>query len=315
MAQIQRKKRLRTLLVLTAVLVLSLGILTVLQKQPEMIRQPSGSYSLDSHLVVEDVLYNNSLYGSNVTLTNPSTIYQNITKSLIAELQISYTNTRGNATVLYYSYATYVISSSPSWSKETYYFQGKTDAGPGYTESLVFPVNVTSNMSIAERINDQLGQPTSTGYSIFITAYTSSPYGTAKSNLTISVGFRTYSLSGPNSIPVSGYYYSSDLIPGNVIVPIPMVAGYGLLASGIALATSSILIIAPPRADFITKFKRSNRDNLIEVSVAPPEDAVRLNSTDDVFRMAAFTERPVFAYGNVIYVNYDGRTYFAEIRK
>ncbi|MEM3676179.1 MAG: hypothetical protein QXV22_03880 [Thermoplasmataceae archaeon] len=298
-----------------AAILIAISIVSMVQHQPETLKVPSGSYSVSSDLVLYDVLSNNSLYGNNVTLTNPPVIYQNISKDIVVDLVVSYTNSDGNSTFVQYSYQAYIKSDSPSWSKISYASNGSLDIAPGDSHAFSFPINVTSNVSIAQKVNEELGLPTTSGYSIIISASATSPFGVSVSNLTLSINYRTYDLSGPDNSPVSGEFQKTLYIHGDSILPITRYEGYAILAIGIGVAAYPIAMSVQPRSDFVTRFKRTNKENLIEISVAPPDDAIRLNSTDDVFRMATFLERPVFSFGNLIYVNDDGKTYYAEIKK
>ncbi len=68
----------------------------------------------------------------------------------------------------------------------------------------------------------------------------------------------------------------------------PIDYAYVLIAAGVALLIYPAATVKRKKPDPVRKFKRENADNLIEVAVGPPEDAVEIARTEDVFKMASF---------------------------
>jgi hypothetical protein len=189
------------------------------------------------------------------------------------------------------------------------------NASSNATKDLIYPVNVSSNVSFGNSINRELGYTSGYSYSLLFQALATSPYGSSSSNVTLSLGSVTDGISGPSDSPLSGTLYRNATIPGKVIVKLPLDYAYALIAAGIALLIYPAATVKRKKPDPIRKFKQENADNLIEVTVGPPEDAIEIARTEDVFKMASFVERPVFSHEDRIYIEIDGRTYFAEIKK
>lgn len=309
----KRHKKLQIVLISLAVVALIISLVLFFQTGPKVIQEPSGSYSLSSNLYLQDKLSNNTLYGNGTTLTNPSIVYVSITSNLSLDWQVSYTNSVKNSTAVDYSYYVYLISSSPSWKDETYHFSGSRTASGSAQFSMDLPINVSSNISKGEYINSQLGAPTGSGYSLEFVAVVNSPLGTSNSTITMSIGYPTYSVTGPTDNPISGTYSKYVYLPGQQILKLPAEYGYVFLATAISLFFLGFIVNPPEKTPVLEKFRRANSDNLVELTVGPPEGAIKVKGTEEVFKMAAFVERPVFLYENLIYIEVDGKAYYAEI--
>lgn len=309
------KKTTGTGLVIVAVVLLAIGAIILVQPHPREVKEAYGSYSLNTQMKVMDQLRSNSLYGNNTTLIDPATVYRSITKDLYINVSISYFNSQGVSQNLTFTYDVILISSNPSWEKSTYTFSKRLSAGSNYVFSQNIEINVSSNVTTGNDINSQLGFSTGSSYSIYMAATTISSFGTSSSNITLSVGSTTYGISGPTDAPVSGVYYRNAVIPGKVIIPVSRDVSYPLLAIALAVIGYLAYVSYPGKPDYLERFRKANSDNLIELLTGPPEGSTQVKSTDDIFKIASFSERPVFIYENLIYVEVDGKTYFAEIKK
>ena len=105
------------------------------------------------------------------------------------------------------------------------------------------------------------------------------------------------------------------MIPGKIIIPLNRDISYPLIFVAAILLGSFVYLVMPSRPDPVQKFKNDNRENLIELSVGPPEGSIPVKSADDLFRMATFVERPVFIFNDIVFIEIDGKTYYSEIKK
>lgn len=303
-----------SIIIIVAVIILAVALIIYVQPRPREVREAYGSYSLNSSMQLVDQLRNNSLYGNNASLQDPSVIYNNISKDLYVIVDISYFNSQNTGENIDYSYSVYVISSSPSWEKLVYHTTDKSiKATSNYSDSFITDINLTSNITQGSYINRELGF-TSASYSVEIESQAVSPQGSSSSSLTISIGEVTDSVTGPSDVPLSGSYFRDATIPGKVIIPLERDVSYPLFLAAAILLGYTGYLMKPAKIDSVTKFKKDNRENLIELASGPSENAVQVGSTDDLFKMAAFVERPVFIFNNIIFVEIDGKTYYAEIK-
>ncbi len=314
MKKIQGQTLARIVSVAVAVALLAVAGVVLVQPQPRIVKEAYSSYYLESDLSIVDALRNNTLYGNNVSLNNPGIIYKNITKEIYIQLYLEYDPPAANSSVSY-SYSVTLISTNPSWHKVSYESAGRLNTPSAMQKVITFPVNVSSNVSFGNSINRELEFNSGFSYALLFRASAISPYGVSSSNVTLSLAGVTDGVSGPFDTPLSGDLYKNATIPGKVIIRIPVSYAYVLIAAGIAFLAYPAATVKRKGADPVRKFKRDNADNLIELTVGPPEDAIEISRPDDVFRMAAFVERPVFSHENRIFVEIEGKTYFAEIKK
>ncbi len=315
MKSIISKKSKSTVLAVVGIIILAVALIVLVQPRPRDVREAYGSYSLDTRMTLVDQLRNNTLYGNNTNLTNPSVIYKSISKNIFIDVNVNYFNSQGLSERLYYSYSVYVISSNPSWEKLSYSTDKVFNATSGFSDSFVMRINLTSNVSLGSEINDQLGFTSGSSYSINIVSQAKSNLGLADSNLTIAVGGTTDSVTGPGDAPLTGSYFRNAVIPGKIIIPLSRDISYPLIFVGAILLGSIAYLVMPSRPDPVQKFKNDNRENLIELGIGPPEGSIPVKSTDDLFRMATFVERPVFIFKDIVFIEIDGKTYYAEIKK
>ncbi|MEM0156506.1 MAG: hypothetical protein QXN26_00375 [Thermoplasmataceae archaeon] len=298
-----------------AVIILAVAGVVLVQPQPRLVKEAYSSYYLQSDLSIMDSLRNNTLYGNNVTLINPGIIYNNITKGIFIELHLEYIPPEGTDSPISYSYSVTLLSTNPSWNKVSYQSTASLNISSKPQKNIMFPVNVSSNVSFGNSINRELGYNSGYSYALLFMATAISAYGTSSSNVTLSLAGVADRISGPFDSPLSGALYKNATIPGKVIIKLPVNYAYLLIAAGIALLIYPATTVKRKKADVVRKFKRDNADNLIEVNVGPSEGAIEISRPEDVFRMAAFVERPVFSHDDIIYIEIDGKTYFAEIKK
>lgn len=312
-----KKKRTENLLLLVGVILIIVAGVVVIQPKPAVVKEASGSYQLTSDINLLDQLRNNSLYGNNRTLENPGVIYNNITKNLSALFVISYSNSNAEKASVQYEYTVFIQSSDPSWQYRSFSRIGALNVTSGSQNDLESHINVSSNLSIARGINSQLGVSSAGTYSIYFVLSVSSSIGTSSSNMTLTIGNPTDNLNGPLNSPVSGSYFTNVVDPGKIIIPLGLEYAYLILSAGLLLAAVSLYMIISslPRKSYVEKFKEENKGNIIMLNSGPPEGSIEVKSTEDLMRMAAFIERPVFVNENRIFVEMDGKTYFAEIRK
>lgn len=315
MKKLQAQTAVKIISVTVAVILMAVAVVVLIQPQPRLVKEAYSSYYLESDLSVVDALKNNTLYGNNVSLTDPAVIYNNITKGIFIQLDLEYIPSISKDSEISYSYSVTLLSANPSWHKLSYQLNGKMNASSNATEDFMYPVNVSSNVSFGNSINRELGYTSGYSYSLLFQALATSPYGSSSSNVTLSLGSVTDGISGPSDNPLSGTLYRNATIPGKVIIKLPIDYAYVLIAAGVALLIYPAATVKRKKPDPVRKFKQENADNLIEVAVGPPEDAIEIARTEDVFKMASFVERPVFSHEDVIYIEIDGRTYFAEIKK
>ncbi len=297
------------------IIILVIALIILIQPYPREVREAYGSYSMNTEMTLSDQLRNNSLYGNNTTLSNPPLIYNNITRDLYVNVDVSYLNSQVTNSQIEFSYSVYVVSSNPSWEKGVYYSQKLINVTSGYSSSFVIGVNLTSNLTFGSNINRELGFSSGSSYSVFILSREISNLGVSDSNLTIAIGGATNTVTGPSDTPVSGTYFKDAVIPGKIIIPLSRDTSYPLLLIVAIIFGFFAYLIRPEKPDPVEKFKRDNRENLIELAAGPSEESIKVKSTDDLFRMAAFVERPVFIFNNIIFIEIDGKTYYAEINK
>lgn len=298
------------------VLIIIAGIV-IIQPKPVLVKEATGSYLLNTEVGLVDRLKNNSLYGNNTTLENPSVIYNNITYNMSTIFFIQYSDTNLSQTTVGYTYSVFIESSSPSWQYLSYTRTGNIKMNSGNTVYIEPSINVSRNLTIAKKINGQLGVISPGAYSLYFVLTVTSSIGTDQSNMTLALGNPTDSLNRPQDTPLTGSYFKNVVDPGRIVIPLNIEYSYFILAAG-AIATGislAMIISTAPRKSYIEKFKEENRDNVIVLKSGPPENAIEVNSTDDIMRMAAFIERPIFLNGNIIFIEMDGKVYFAEIRK
>ncbi len=315
MKSIISKKSKPTVLAVVGIIILAVALIVLVQPRPRDVREAYGSYSLNTGMTLVDQLRNSTLYGNNTSLTNPSVIYKSISKNIFIDVNVNYFNSHGLSEYIYYSYSVYVISSSPSWEKLSYSTYKVFNATSGFSDSFVMKINLTSNVSLGSEINDQLGFTSGSSYSINIISQAKSGLGLADSNLTIAIDGTTDSVTGPGDAPVTGSYFKNAVIPGKIIIPLSRDISYPLIFLAAILLGSFAYLVMPSRPDPVQKFKNDNRENLIELSVGPPEGSIPVKSTDDLFRIATFVERPVFIFNDIVFIEIDGKTYYAEIKK
>ncbi len=315
MREKNRKKLIQVILVVFLAILLFLGTAVILQPYPKQVREVSSTYSLSSNLYLNDVLKNNSLYGDNATLINPSTIYSSITKKLYVDANFLYNNPKENSTSVYFKYAVTLHSNSPTWSKGTYVSDGNFNLTNGHQENLYFGIDIASNISEGQAINSQLGVSSGASYSISLSLSTVSSFGYSNSTIDLSIGHVSDSLVGPSNKPFEGYTYSNATIPGYVIIPVVRTYGYLFLGVAAPFGIALAFVTDRKKQNPIEKFIKENSENLVSLKQGPPEDAVRVEKTDDIFKIASFTEKPVFVFNDRIFVELDGKVYYAEIRK
>lgn len=310
---VKTAKRVRIILLTIAVVALALSLILFFQVGPKTVQEVSGSYSLNASMLLEDRLSNNSLYGNNTSLLNPSIIYKSITQSLSMNIQIDYSNSNLTRSTIFYSYNVYVISTNPSWQTEMYHVHGFKNVSGKASFNMDFGLNVSANQTKGEAINSQLNFPTTTGYSLEITMLATSTVGTSNSNLSMSIGNAAYTVTGPKDKSATGTYSTPVSVPGQHIINLPKYFFIFFAAGAISMFVAAFIVMPPRKPSPVEKFKRSNAENLIEISRGPPKNAVKVNSTEDIFKIGAFVERPVFLFKNRIYIRLDSVTYYAEI--
>ncbi|MCL4340555.1 MAG: hypothetical protein M1431_00440 [Candidatus Thermoplasmatota archaeon] len=315
MKSIINKKSKSTAIGVVGIIILAIALIVLVQPRPRDVREAYGSYSLNAGMSLVDQLHNSTLYGNNTTLTDPSVIYNSISKDVLIDVNVNYFNSQGSSEQIYYSYSVYVISSSPSWEKLSYSTDKVFSATSSFSYSFVMRINLTSNVSLGSEINDQLGFTSGSSYSINIISQAKSDLGSSDSNLTIAIGGATDSVSGPGDAPVTGSYFKNAVIPGKIIIPLSRDTSYPLIIIAAILLGYSAFLVMPSKPDPVQRFRRDNRENLIELGVGPPDGSIPVRSTDDLFRMATFVERPVFIFEDIVFIEIDGKTYYAEIKK
>jgi hypothetical protein len=303
------------MLALFASILIIIAMIVIFQPGPKSVSEVDGSYSLYSSMNLVDHLKDKLLlYPNNTSLDDPTYIYTNISSFLLVNLTLYYYNSQQNTSTVHSTYEVSVISSDPSWNKETYVSTTTLNVTSDRTYNLVYGVNVSSNITLGKEIDSQLGYSTSGAYAIVISDFVSSGIGSSHSNLTIDVGSAADILTGPNSLPLNGVYSKETEVPGRIIIPVGMIYAYLLAVLGAALIIYLLLTMEPISRDYVKKFKRDHSGDLIELDTGPPESAIRVIETEDLMKMALLTESPVFVHDNIVFTELNGKSYYSEIR-
>ena len=314
-AKLQGRKVTRLALAIFASVLVIIALIVVFQPGPKSVSETDGSYSMSSNLNLVDQLKDNLLYPNNTSLDDPSVIYTNITSNIFVNLTVYYYNSMENSSSVHCTYQVFVISSDPTWTKETYTSASNLTLTRGNSSSLIFNINVSSNLTKGKEIDSQLGYSSSGAYAIEITDIASSQIGSSYSNLTIGVGSSADTLTGPNNIPLNGLFSKTVTVSGRTIIPLGMIYAYLMAGIGASTVIYLLLTMAPRKSDYVKKFRKDNSGDLIELDSGPPEGAIRVIETDDLMKMALITESPVFVYEDTIFTELNGKTYYSEIRK
>ncbi|MEM0136027.1 MAG: hypothetical protein QXU18_12515 [Thermoplasmatales archaeon] len=310
------KKAIKLMLALAAAIFLIIAMIVIFQPGPKSVREEDGSYSVSSNMNLVDHLKNNLLlYPNNTTLNDPPYIYTNITSNLLVNLTLYYYNSIQNSSTINCTYRVFIISSDPSWSKETYTSLDTLNVTSGKSYNLVFGVNVTSNITLGKEIDGQLGYSSSGPYAIEISDITSSRIGLSYSNLTLDVGTTTDILTGPNNLPLNGVFSKVTTVPGLTIIPLELIYAYLMAVLGILVVTYLALTMEPSNKDYVKKFRRDHSGDLIELDASPPEGAIKVIENEDLMKMALLIESPVFVHDNIIFTELNGKSYYSEIKK
>lgn len=311
----EKNKRNRILIfALLAAALMSVSLVVIIQPQPRTVKEAYGSYSLDPSMDLIDRLRNNTLYGNNSELTNPSTIYNNITSNLSMSLLIYFQDTNLPKSSVFYNYTVTVISSNPSWSHVSYFHSGSVTIDSGYSYRIPLNVNISSNVSFGKKINEELGFGDSGTFSLLFGVALSSSIGTATGNMTIAIGSVTDQVTGPSYSDLSGAIFKNVEIPGRIIIPLKVEYAYPILAVSAILFALAGAQVERKKKSYVEKFKAENHDAIVELASGPPQGSIEVKSPRDILRMAVLLEKPAFFNENYIFVEMDGKTYFAEIR-
>jgi hypothetical protein len=311
----EKNKRNRILIfALLAAALMSVSLVVIIQPQPKTVKEAYGSYSLDPSMDLIDRLRNNTLYGNNSELTNPSTIYNNITSNLSMSLLIYFQDTNLPKSSVFYNYTVTVISSNPSWSHVSYFHSGSVTIDSGYSYRIPLNVNISSNVSFGKKINEELGFGDSGTFSLLFGVALSSSIGTATGNMTIAIGSVTDQVTGPSYSDLSGAIFKNVEIPGRIIIPLQVEYAYPILAVSAILFALAGTQVERKKKSYLEKFKAENHDAIVELASGPPQGSIEVKSPRDILRMAVLLEKPAFFNENYIFVEMDGKTYFAEIR-
>ncbi len=311
----EKKKRNRILIfALVAAALMSVSLIVIIQPQPKTVKEAYGSYSLDPSLELIDRLKQNPLYGNNSELINPSTIYTNITSNLSMSLSIYFQDTNIPKSTIFYNYTVTVVSADPSWSHLSYFHSGSVNASSGDTYNIPMSVNVSSNVSLGRKINQELGFGNTGTFSLLFGLSLSSGIGSANGNMTLAVGSVTDAVTGPSYSDLSGAIFKDVVIPGRIIIPLKMAYAYPILAVSAILFGLAGAQIERKKKSYAEKFKAENHDAIVELTAGPPDGSIEVKSARDILRMSVLLERPAFSNGDVIFVEMDGKTYYAEIR-
>ncbi len=310
-----RRRRLR--LVMFAVLaaaLMSVSLIVLIQQQPRTVKEAYGTYSMDPTIDLVDKLKKNSLYGNNSELINPSTIYTNITSNLSVDILIYFQDTDISHSPVEYNYTVTIISTAPSWTHLSYYQSGLINTSSGDTYSVPIGLNVSSNVSMGRNINQQLGFGSSGQFSLLFGITLVSEIGTSRGNMTLTVGSITDSLTSPSYLEDSGVIFKNVVLPGRIIIPIKTDYAYPLLAISAMFFALAALQIERKKKTYLEKFKAENQESIVELNSGPPDGSIEVRSSKDILRMAALLERPAFWHDGFIFVEMDGKTYYAEIK-
>ena len=310
-----RKRRNRMLIfAILAAALMSVSLVVIIQPQPKTVKEAYGSYSLDPTMDLIVRLKNNSLYGKDSELVNPTTIYNNITSNLSISLSMYFQDTNLSRSTVFYNYTVTVISSDPSWSHLSYYHSGTMNVSSGDSYGINMGINVSSNVSFGREINQELGFGSSGTFSLLFGFTLSSGIGDASGNMTLAIGSVTDHVSGPAYSDVSGAIFRDDIMPGRIIIPLKTLYAYPILAASVILFAFAGTQIERKKKSYVDKFKAENHDAIVELASGPPDGSIEVRSPRDILRMAVLLEKPAFSHGNTIFVEMDGKTYYAEIR-
>jgi len=305
----------KILIIVIAAVLISAGLIIVIQRQSTKVEETTGTYSQYSDLSLEDHLGNNSLYGNATTLTNPPVIYTSISKLLTANLSIYYYDTTNNPTTISLIYEVSLISTNPSWTKTTYHSEKNVSLDSRGLSTLDYNINVSSNLTIGNSIDEQLGFSTSDAFSLQIQVYASSSVGASASNMSLEIGTSQYALNGPINSPLSGVVQKNVNVPGDVKIPLPNYVGYFFMVIAASLLAYLYYSTQYVQEDYAKKFLRENSKDIVELRAGPPDDAIQVMNTEDIMKIAMIRETPVFAFEDKIFTESNGKVYYAEIRK
>ena len=314
-SKLQGRKAVRLALALFASVLVIIALIVVFQPGPRSVSETDGSYSMSSNLNLVDQLKDNLLYPNNTSLDDPSVIYTNITSNLTVNLTVYYYDSMENISSVHCVYHVFVISSDPAWTKETYTSTCALNVTSDKSSSLIFSINVSSNITKGKEIDSELGYSSSGAYAIEITDVASSQIGSSYSNLTIGVGSSVDTLTGPNDIPLNGLFSKNIIVPGRTIIPLGVIYAYLMVGIGASVVIYLLITMEPRKNDYVKKFRKDNSSDLIELDSGPPEEATRVLDNNDLMKMALITESPVFIHENIIFTELNGKTYYSDIRK
>lgn len=311
----EKKKRNRILIfALVAAALMSVSLVVIIQPQPKTVKEAYGSYSLDPSMELIDRLKNNSLYGNNSELVNPSTIYNNISSNLSMYLYLYFEDTSLSRTTVIYDYTVTVISADPSWSHISYSRRGTLNLSTGNTYKIPMDVNVSSNVSFGRKINQELGFGDSGTFSLLFDFTLSSGIGNAGGNMTLAIGSITDQVTAPAYSDVSGTIFKDVVLPGRIIIPLKIDYAYPILAISVILFGLAGTQIERKKKSYVEKFKAENHEAIFELAAGPPEGSIKVKSPRDILRMSVLLEKPAFSHDNFLFMEMDGKTYYAEIK-
>lgn len=299
---------------LLAAALMSVSLVVIIQLPPREVKEAYGSYSLEPKIDLVDKLKQNPLYGNNSELINPSVIYTNITSNLSLELYLYFFDTNLSSSTVSYNYTVMLRSSDPSWTHVSYFRTGAVEATSGDFKPMAVGLNVSSNVSLGEKINQELGFGNSGTFSLLFNFNLSSNIGRANENLTLALGSVTDTIAGTSYSNLTGTLLKNAVIPGRIIIPLDKVFAYPLFAVAVLFLGIAATQIERRKKSYTEKFKAENHEVIIELKSGPPEGSIEVRSAADILRMALLLEKPAFSNSNLIFLEIDGKTYYAEIR-
>lgn len=305
----------RVLVVVLAIVLIAVGAIGIAGHGPTSKKVPSYTYFESAQFEMKDNLKQNYLYNSSY-IVNPPVIYTNITSSLnVTEQYIVNSVNLSNRNVYVESTVT-LSSTSPSWDKVVYRnFSYHTLSSNGTIEIGV-PVNISQNLSLADMIDKQLQTPNSAPDLIYNLTVIPAGISPVHQKMTLVLYPTYYYATYQNSTPLSNTVYRTVTTPGDRVLPVSAYESMAIVALGAALGIYAAVPYISKQTDIIARIKRDHEGEIVIIKKPPDEDAVLLENTEHIFRMAEILELPVFLYewSRILYIDANGTQYYAELK-
>lgn len=302
--------------VVISVALISLGLVGALEPRPASKEIVSSSYSESLNLELKDLLLPNLLYG-NVTLVDPSHVYTNITQnlSISADFTLSRTNSTTNSYTVTQSIV--LVSQDPSWSKIVLVnVTSGTMSGKGFTTTIGVPANFPGYLNTTKAIDQQLGGAYSDPTVTFNITASVGSMESMTSSLTVLLSPVAYTVTYNNEPAVYQQVTNTSETSVHLILPVSTLESYLMIAAGLVVSGYFLYPLIPRNTNEMKRRLKERYDQIVEVSVAiDKDDAIRVRTRDDLFKLAELRELPIFLNRDlgVLFVEIDSKLYFIEL--